>query len=90
MFLYVPRWLSSTPEPVIPPDRLAQIDLYCVDVPYNTNQSINHLINQSSILCVKSNNCLLPLQWVYLLVLFLKTVVCVIILSDILTYLTLW
>jgi len=29
MFLYVPQ----TPEPVIPPGRLAQIDLSCVDVP---------------------------------------------------------
>jgi len=33
MVLYVPRWLSSMPEPVIPPGRLAQIDLSCVDVP---------------------------------------------------------
>jgi len=30
----------QSPEPVIPPGRLAQIDLSCIDVPQNTNQSI--------------------------------------------------
>jgi len=34
----------QTPEPVIPPGRLAQIDLSCVDVLKNANQSINQSI----------------------------------------------
>jgi len=34
----------QTPEPVIPPGILAQIDLSCVDVPLNTNQSSNQSI----------------------------------------------
>jgi len=37
----------QTPEPVIPPGRLAQIDLSCVDKHQLKHQSINQSINQS-------------------------------------------
>jgi hypothetical protein len=40
---FVSHWLSLTAETVIPPRRLAQINLSCIDVPLNTNQPTNLL-----------------------------------------------
>jgi len=33
LWYITPRYYPQTPEPVIPPGRLAQIDLSCIDVP---------------------------------------------------------
>ena len=48
MYAYITyRRLFFSPEPMLPPGGMAQVDLFCVDVPQNTNQSINQ--NTSSL-----------------------------------------